>query len=564
MTDRFALLRPVRRWLLYAAFLSLFVNLLTLATPVYMLQIFDRVLVSHSLHTLGMLTGITVALVAAYAVLDMVRGRLLLRVGIALEQDLGPRVLDRIHQFDLLPGQSGARAELMRDVAALRNYFSGPHLISLFDSPWVPVFTLLIFGFSWVLGVITLIGMLLLMLLAWADEKITYRRYTEAQIAGQRASQFAQASVGNAEVVHALGMKPTMLGLWRSLAAGALNPLKRASDSGTLISAATKGARTLLQVVMLGMGAYLVLADNLPPGIMIVSTIIIARAIGPIEQAIGGWRTFVEARNAYARVEKLLQIPRGETQAVVTLPELRGALSLESLGFAFVPGAPVFHNVSIKLEPGEALGLVGPSGSGKSTLARVILGLLRPAQGKVMLDGYDIHQYERAALGRQLGYLPQEVQLFAGSVGQNICRMQDPGEHSAEIVRVGELLQLGPVIARLPNGFGAMLTDDGLNLSGGQRQMIGLARALFGSPRLLVLDEPDANLDQDGEVQLVKLLGEIREKRLATLIVVSHNPRIIEKMDRLLLVKDGAANLLVRAPATEPTLVGAPTKRQAG
>ena len=207
---------------------------------------------------------------------------------------------------------------------------------------------------------------------------------------------------------------------------------------------------------------------------------------------------------------------------------------------------------------------IGADSSGKSTLARVILGLLRPAQGRVMLDGYDINQYDRAVLGKQLGYLPQEVELFAGSVAQNICRMQDPESHSAEIVRVGELLQLGPVIARLPKGFGAAMTDNGLNLSGGQRQLIGLARALFGSPRVLVLDEPDANLDQDGEAQLVKLLGEIRDKRLATLIVVSHNPRIVERMDRLLLVKDGTANLLVRAGAAEPTLVGGPFKRQLG
>ena len=317
MNDRFALLAPVRRWLAYAALLSLFVNMLTLATPIYMLQIFDRVLVSHNLHTLGMLTVITVALVISYAVLDMVRGRLLLRVGIALEQNLGPRVFERIHQFDSMPGHAGPRAELMRDVAALRNYFSGPHLISLFDTPWVPVFTLLIFGFSWVLGVITLIGMTLLMLLAWADEKITYRRYSEAQVASQKATQFAQASVVNVEIVHALGMKQSMVRLWRALSTASLMPLKHASDSGTVISGSTKAVRTLLQVAMLGMGAYLVIGENLPPGIMIVSTIIIARAIGPVESAIGGWRTFVEARNAYARVNKLLQSPTAETHLAV-------------------------------------------------------------------------------------------------------------------------------------------------------------------------------------------------------------------------------------------------------
>jgi ATP-binding cassette subfamily C exporter for protease/lipase len=564
MSGRLALLRPVKAWLGYAALLSLFVNVLTLASPIYMLQVFDRVLVSHSLHTLGMLTVITVVMVLVYAVLDAVRARLLLRAGIALEQDLGPRVMERIHQFDPAPGQSGARAEFMRDVTVLRNYFSSPHLVSFFDSPWVPAFTLLIFGFSWVLGVITLVGMLVLMLLAWADEKVTYRRYTEAQLAAQKASQFAQASAGNTEVVHALGMRQTMIGLWRVLSGRALGPLKHATDAGTLVSGATKAARTLLQVVMLGMGAYLVIAENLSPGIMIVSTIIIARAIGPLEVAISGWRGFVEVRNSYARIEKVLQLGEAEVQTGVALPPIKGALSLEAVGFAFAPGATLLQNVSIKLEPGEALGLVGASGGGKSTLVRIILGLIRPSHGKVMLDGYDINHYDRATLGPQLGYLPQQVELFAGTVAQNICRMQEPEAHSAEIVRAGELLQLAPVIARLPKGFGTQLNENGLNLSGGQRQLVGLARALFGSPRLIVLDEPDANLDEQGQAQLIRLIGQIREARSATLIVVSHNPRIVEHMDRLLLVQDGTAKLLVRSTAAERALPGEPRKRQAG
>ena len=550
INSRFALLSPIRQWLMYAGFLSLFINVLMLASPIYMLQIFDRVLVSHSVHTLGMLTVITLILVLAYAVLDTVRGRLLVRAGIALEQHLGPRVLDRVHQFDLHPGQSAGRAEVMRDVSTLRNYLSSQHLVALFDSPWVVVFTLLIFGFSWVLGVITLIGMLVLLLLAYADEKFTYGHYTEAQSASQRAAQFAHTSVRNNEIVHALGMKSSMLRLWRNLATGALNSLKLASDRGSVTAGTTKAVRIIVQIVMLGAGAYLVIVDNLPPGIMIASTIIVARAIGPVESSIAGWRIFIEARNAYARVDSILQqaSPDGQHPGV-SLPALRGAVSLENIYFAFGPGSPVLSNVSIKVEPGEALGLIGASGSGKSTLARMILGLIRPAQGKVMLDGYDINQYERTVLGNQLGYLPQEVGLFAGTVAQNICRMQDPDAHSDEIVRVGEWLQLGPVIAHLPKGYGAMLAENGLNLAGGQRQLIGFARAFFGSPRVVVLDEPDANLDQQGEAQLLKLVDEIREKRLATLIVVTHNPKIRDRMDRLLLLKDGTATVLARTPA---------------
>lgn len=570
LSTRFSVPGPVRGWLAYAALLSFFINVLMLATPIYMLQIFDRVLVSHSLHTLGMLTIITLALVGAHAILDVIRGRLLLRAGIALEQVLGPLVLDRIHYFDPLTGQAGGRAELMRDVSTLRNYLSGQHLISLFDSPWIVLFTLLIFGFSWVLGVITLLGMAVLLILAAADEKITYRHYTEAQLASQKAAQFAHASVSNTEVVHALGMRETMIGLWRQLAGSALDSLKKASDRGTLLAGTTKAARILVQVAMLGVGAYLVVAENLPPGIMIVATIIVARAIGPVESAISGWRIFVEARNAYARIDRLLQQahPAGQ-QRDVSLPALRGAVALEGVSFAFATGAPVFRNVSIKLEPGEALGLIGPSGSGKSTLARVIVGLMRPTQGKVILDGYDVDQYDRAALGKQLGYLAQDPELFSGTVARNICRMQDPEEHSEEIVRLGNLLHLTPVIAHLPNGFDTRLSENGSNLSGGQRQMVGVARALFGSPRVIVLDEPDANLDQQSEEQLLKVVGEIRDNRLATLIVVTHNPRIVDRMDRLLLLQDGTAKQLARqtqaaSPAPFPSLVGGPRKGQAG
>jgi len=557
---------PVRGWLGYAALLSFFINVLMLATPIYMLQIFDRVLVSHSLHTLGMLTIITVALIAAHAVLDVVRGRLLLRAGIALEQIVGPRVLERIQRFDASAGQSSGRAELMRDVTTLRNYLSGQHLLALFDSPWIVIFTVLIFGFSWVLGVITLAGMLLLMLLAAADERITYRHYAEAQLASQRAAQFAHASVRNAEVVQALGMRQTIIGLWRDLATTALVALKKASDRGSLLAGTTKATRMLVQVAMLGMGAYLVVAENLPPGIMIVATIIVARAIGPVESAISGWRTFVEARNAYTRVDRLLQHPQREpAQRDVSLPPLGGVVTLERVSFAFTDDVPVFRNVSIELNAGEALGLIGPSGSGKSTLARVIVGLIRPTQGKVLLDGYDVDQYDRAALGAQLGYLAQEPELFAGTVARNICRMQEPKGHSEEIVRLSNLLQLEPMIARLVNGYDAQLAENGSNLSGGQRQLIGLARALFGGPRIVVLDEPDANLDQQNEAQLLKVIDELREKSRVTLIIVTHNPRIVDRMDRLLLLENGTAKQLARqGQAVVPSLVGGPRKGRGG
>lgn len=545
MHDR-SLLNPIAPWLRFSALVSFFINALLLATPIYMLQLFDRVLVSQSFPTLIMLTLITVAMVLIYGLLDSIRSRILSRAGYLLEQDLAPRVLERMHDFQPLP-QTGGGAEPLRDVMTLRSYLSSPHLVSLFDSPWAPIFTLVIFLFSWKLGIVTVMGIAALLLLALMDEKYTYTLHTKANAAGTEAWQFANGSVRNAEVVHALGMKGAMLAIWNDLATRAVGHLKVAADRSAHMTSTARVLRILIQVAMLGVGAYLVIVEHLSPGIMIAGTIIVARAIAPVEGTISGWKFLVDARNAYARLTRLLCTdPTAADRPEVALPAITGNLELEHVHYGFGPGNMLFGNVSIQLKPGEALGLIGPSGSGKSTLARIMLGITAPTQGKVTLDGYDIRHYEREALGRQLGYLPQNVGLFASSIGHNIARMQDPEAHAAEIVRVAEWVGLKPLLARFEDGFQARLTENGLNLSGGQRQLVGLARAVFGSPRLIVLDEPDANLDQQGEAQLIRLLREIRQKRLATLIVISHNPRIIEQMDRLLLLENGKATQLVK------------------
>lgn len=559
---RFLLLAPIKRWLAFAWFLSFFINFFILTTPIYMMQVFDRVLVSGSMATLGMLTLITVLMVAAQTFFDLIRSRLLARAGYVLEQDLGPKVLNKVHDFQL-QANAGRGAELMRDVSTLRNYLSSPHLISFFDSPWAPLFTALIFAFSWVLGVVTLVGIALLMVLALIDEKLTYPLFTQANASTAQAQQMAVTSVRNAEIVHALGMKPTMLGLWQGLTNRALGDLKHAQDHSHTLLSATKAVRTLIQVAMLGVGAWLVIAQNLSPGIMIAATIIVARAIGPVETAISGWKGFVEARNAYSRLEALLLKNPAGGEAQVALPAIAGGIEAEHVSFGFGPNAMLFSGVSVKLEPGQALGLVGPSGSGKSTLARIMLGLVPPVQGKVRIDNYDVNHYERSALGRQLGYLPQDVELFAGTLAQNIARMQDPAAHSEEITRVTELVGLGLVVARFPDGFQARLTEGGLNLSGGQRQLVGLARALFGAPKLVVLDEPDANLDQKGKEQLLKLLNSIRAQGQTTLIVISHTPAIVDRMDRLLLLQDGTGKLLARQAADAPNVKRLPESNPA-
>ena len=546
------LLAPVRRWLLWAALLGLALNLLVLATPIYMLQIFDRVLVSQSLPTLAMLTLITVILVAGHAALDILRARLLLRAGVGLEQALGPETLSRLHDVDPRSPGAATRADLMRDLMTLRNYLSSPHLTALFDAPWVPIFTLLIFAFSWVLGVTTLIGMAVLVVLAWLEDRLTRPGYTVAHTASQQSHRLAQTALENADAVRVMGMKANVITRWRAAANEALTALKSASDRGSTIAGLTKAARTLLQVAMLGVGAYLVVGDHLPPGIMIASTIIVARAVSPVESAVTGWRQFVEVRNAYARLAKLLILEPAEPQ--LELPPLKGGLVLENVTIGFEAGAPLVTNLNLQLQPGDALGIIGPSGSGKSTLARVIAGALRPAHGRVLLDGHDARHYIPFQLGRQIGYVPQDIELFPGSIADNICRLGNGTDHDAEIVRVGEWLKLARIVARLPRGYATPLSDQGLNLSGGQRQWIALARAFFGRPALVVLDEPDAHLDRQGEADLLALIDEIRASRTATLVIATHNPQLVNRMDRLVLLEDGRAKLLERNANTATAL----------
>lgn len=559
MLNDLRLFRPIHPWLITAGWISLCVNALQLASPIYMLQIYDRVLVSRSIPTLLAITLITVVLIAAYGLLDLIRTRLLLRAGLSLERKLGTAVMEKAHVLTQADSNIGAQGELMRDVSNLRNYVSSTHLMAIFDSPWVPLFTLLILGFSWVLGVITVIGMLLLIGLALIDERYTFARFTEANQRMQGALSFSQTTFANAEAARAMGMQPALIRLWQQMLDEGTTLLKKAADLGSHVSGATKVIRVLIQVAMLGVGAYLVIVDNLQPGVMIAATIIVARAIGPIEQAISGWRTLVEVRNSASRVAQCLAIDSGAHRGEVQLPPLSGELVAAGLHFAFGPGKPLLSNVSFKISAGEVVGIVGASGTGKTTLVRMLLGIARPLQGRVLLDGHDLNEFRREAIGPQLGYLSQHIDLYPGTVATNICRMQDPQAHSQALLLAAGAVGLEPVITGFPEGYDTKIAGLGRNLSGGQRQLVGLARAFFGAPRIVVLDEPDASLDQQAEASLLGLIDRVRQERNFTLLIISHSPRIIDRMDRLLLVRDGTvATMMRQTPSAQPTLAGKP------
>jgi len=526
-------LRPL---FLFAALFSLAINLLLLAPPLYMLQVFDRVLSSRSEETLAVLSSAALIALFAMALLDVVRARLLAAAGAALDRQLGPRVLERLlAQTARLSG--AAHLNGLRDVNTLRGFFSGPGLVTVFDAPWLPLFLLLIFLFHPLLGVLALGGAILMVLLAFLNERMTRKPLERAQTQARHAGRFIDVAARNAEVVEALGMLPAVTQRWAVLNEAALREQGRALGVGAGFSGFTKFFRQLIQLVMLGAGAYLVLSQHVSAGIMLAATVLLGRALAPVEALVGGWRNLVEARSAWRRLDVLLGDEAPPAAPKTELPVPVGAISVEQAAFKLASvERPILRGVSFRLEPGEALGIIGPSASGKSTLARLLVGVWKPGSGSARLDGAEVSAWPRERLGPYLGYLPQDVELFSGTVAQNIARLAEPD--AAEVVRAAQRAHVHELVLRLPKGYDTEIGESGQGLSPGQRQRIALARALYGDPRLVVLDEPNASLDSEGEDALLRTLSVLRSDRV-TVVVVAHRPSLLRGVDKLLVLQEG-------------------------
>lgn len=522
----------------YAWLFSLFINLTLLLSPLYMLQVYDRVLSSRSLPTLAVLTlGVSVAYLV-YAGLELLRSRILVQAGMALDGLLSGPVLDQVFAGAPQPGGT-PHAGALRDVAVLRQTLTGNTLFAFFDAPWGIAFLAIIFIVHWAMGLLALAGMGVLVALTLLEDR---RTRGLLQAAGQQATEAnrgVDAAVRQAEVVEALGMRAGVVARWQARHARVLADQGMASDRAGLATASAKGVRQLLQTGMLGLGAYLVISENLSAGTMIAATILLGKATAPLELAIGGWRGFVEARAAWQRLDSLLA-GRATAAAPVQLPATQGALVAERVVFGAVPGQPpILKGVSFSLPAGASLAVIGPSGAGKSTLVRVLLGLWRPQQGQVRLDGASLADWPRAALAPHLGYLPQDTALLPGTVAENIARMGDAAEQSDGIVDAARQAGAHEMVLRLPQGYETEVGEGGQALSGGQRQRIGLARALFGRPRVVVLDEPNANLDTEGEAALVAALKALRQQG-ATVVFVTHRPALLAQADMVLALSQGA------------------------
>ena len=523
-----------RVWFGVAAF-SAFLNLLMLAVPLYMMQIFDRVLTTGHIDTLLVLTAMVVAALILFGLLDALRGRILVRVGAWLEGELGGLVLSGAVSDALRTG-GGVSAQGLRDLAAVRSYVGGPSVTPLFDVPWAPAFLAVVFLIHPVLGWIGLGGALLLAGCAVANDLATRNRVATANGAQAKALNEADAAVRNADAIAAMGMLPALVQRSGHATTNGLRRQVTASDITAAITALAKTSRFSLQVAMLGVGAYLVIGAEMSPGGMIAASIVLARGLAPVEQSISGWRAFVTARAAWQRLEELLR-RAGTAGAGTVLPRPTGVLELEGISYA-PPGrrSAVLRGVSLRIEAGEMLGIVGPSGAGKTTLVRLIVGSLAPTVGHVRLDGADMATWPAADRGRHVGYLPQNIELFAGTVRDNIARLGEAPDEA--VIAAAELAGAHRTVLGLDAAYETRIGEGGVPVSGGQRQRIALARAVFGDPALVVLDEPNAHLDSDGEGALIQALDQLRERGITVVLVAQRAP-VMMKANRVVVIKDG-------------------------
>jgi PrtD family type I secretion system ABC transporter len=525
-----------RPFFFWAAAFSLVMNVLMLVPALFMLQVFDRVLASRSGETLVMLLALALGALVFMAYLDVIRSRLLGSASVLLERTLGPRVLADMIRHAAEPGR-GEALHGLRDVSLLRGFLTGPGIVALFDAPWLPVYVILIFFFHPLLGAIALAGALVLLGLAAANERLARAPLEAMQLEARRAGRFADQSIAHAEVARGLGMVANLARGWERLSRGALEHQLNAGRAGSAVTALSRFVRQAVQVAMLAAGAWLVIEQQATAGVMIAATILLGRALAPVEVAIGAWKGLVDARAAYARLEAMLA-DEPEEEAATELPPPAGALSLERVIFGFRGHErPVIRQVSFELPAGQSLAIVGPSASGKSTLARLIVGLWKPVAGTVRLDGADVSAWPRERLGPWIGYLPQDVELFAGTVSQNIARMGEVD--SQAVIEAARRANAHETILRLPEGYDTPVGEGGALLSGGQRQRIALARALYGRPRLVVLDEPNSNLDAEGEGALIEAIRRMKSEG-TTLVIVTHRARLLAEMDRILVLREGA------------------------
>jgi ATP-binding cassette subfamily C protein EexD len=533
-----AALGAVKQHFIYAGLFSAAVNILLLVPIMYMMLVYDKVMASGSMSTLGMLSLLMVALIFAMGGFEWVRSYILVAASNKLEATLRDRVFNATFKIALQSSGAKNSSQPINDLSGLRQFLTGNGIFAFFDAPWFPVYLAVMFMFNFWFGIMAIFAGIVMVALAYTNEVITTKRLKDANTEANLANSQLIGSLRNAEIIEAMGMTASIRTKMQKRNDRVLMLQTDASKHAGVISAFSKTFRMVIQSLILGLGALLALRHELSPGSMVAGSMLLGRALAPIDMLVGTWKGFSIARAQYERLANLLEQMPAE-QEHMKLPPPQGNLLLEQV-FVTPPGAktPVLKGISLQLNAGEVLGVIGPSASGKSTLARAILGIWPAVSGKVRIDGADIWAWDRNEIGPYLGYLPQDIELFDGTISDNICRF---GElDSDKVVEAAKLAGVHELILRQPDGYDTVIGGSGGVLSGGQRQRIGLARAIYGNPRLLVLDEPNSNLDDQGEKELVAAIQRIKQLG-CTIIVISHRTMILMAVDKILVLKDGAA-----------------------
>lgn len=516
---------------------SAIINLLMLAPSLYMLQVYDRVLQSQNEITLLMLTLLMLGAYAFMSVLEYVRSFVLIRLGAKLDMEMNRRIYTAAFEQNLKRG-GGNAGQALQDLTQMRQFLTGNGLFAFFDAPWFPIYLAVIFMFDFWLGLFATIAVVIMVILAYVNERVSNKPLKEANTMAMISGNLATNNLRNAEVIEAMGMLPNMMRRWFKLHARFLQLQAEASEKSGMVTAVSKFVRISVQSLVLGLGALLVIEGKMTPGMMIAGSILLGKATGPIDQLIGVWKQWASVKSSYERLNELLGAFPARA-AGMELEKPQGALSVETVTAA-PPGSTVaiIKGLSFAIQPGDVLGIIGPSGSGKSTLARLLVGVWPAAVGKVRLDGADIYQWNKDHLGPSIGYLPQDIELFGGTVADNIARF---GEIDSEkVILAAKRAGVHEMILHLPKGYDTLLGDGGAGLSGGQKQRLGLARAMYDDPSLLVLDEPNSNLDDVGEQALLIAINDLRQ-RGKTIVLITHRNSVLAATTKLLLLRDGVA-----------------------
>jgi PrtD family type I secretion system ABC transporter len=523
-----------------AAIFSFFANLLYMAMPLYTYQVYGRVMQSQSEATLWMLTFITIFVFAVSSVIDDYRARILINFGVMLDQRVSGRLFSGL--FDAaVRGETSGRSQVLRDLDTFRQTLTGVAAAAFFDVPWIPVFILVLFLISPLVGLVTLLGGVALVWLALAQERSLRPPMIEANDAAIRSYAFTEAALRNGEVVRAMGMLPTLGAAWAHFRGVTIMRGADAAETSNGYTDAIKATRMGIQILTIAVGAWLIMRGKMPSGMLFANMILAARALAPIEKIVAAWEPLNNMARAHGRLMDTLQKAEPPIRATA-LPRPKGRLMVENVNFA-PQGANrlLLMGINFQIEPGEVLGIIGPSGAGKSTLARLLMGIWRPVNGVVRLDGADVFSWDRADFGRHVGYLPQDTELFAGTVRQNIARFRDDVTDE-QVVRAAQMAGVHELILRTPKGYDTEVGEGGLVLSAGQRQRVGLARAMLCDPAFVVLDEPNASLDAEGEQALLEAIEALKANG-STVVIISHKVGVFRVADKMLTMREGRMEL---------------------